>query len=176
VNVVSEPQSERAQLAARLLGDAANKAIPTGLVLGVDVVDIPTLKHQLRGDLGSRFEARVFTPKEIADCRGQVAKFASRWAIKEAVSKAIGTGFREGLRPSMIEVTKLPTGSVSVGPSRPDIQWPRGAHLWEWSISAAHEKDVAVAVAVAQTETRVGLTKEAADEHHGKQPVAPEAR
>lgn len=118
-------------------------------VIGVDVVDVGAMGRQLSGELGERFKARIFTAAEIEDCRGDHAKFASRWALKEAVAKAIGTGFRDGLRPQMIEIVKSPAGSIVVAPSRDDIEWPSSAHLWQWSVSAAHERNLAVAIAIA---------------------------
>ena len=131
-------------------------------VVGVDVVDVGVMSRQLDGELGERFMARIFTPAEIQDCRGDRAKFASRWAVKEAVAKAIGTGFRDKLRPQMIEVVKSPAGSILVAPSRDDIEWPFSAHLWQWSVSAAHERNLAVAIALALRTNFVELSSEEA--------------
>jgi holo-[acyl-carrier protein] synthase len=116
--------------------------------LGVDVVDIDVLSKQLTSSLGADFKRRIFTPAEIADCRGQAAKFATRWAVKEAVSKAIGTGFRDGLAPIAIEVATATGGSITVAPAA-GLSWPCGAEHWCWCVSAAHEQDLAVAVALA---------------------------
>ncbi|OBB75916.1 hypothetical protein A5759_06640 [Mycobacterium sp. 852014-52144_SCH5372336] len=116
--------------------------------LGVDVVDIDILARQLSSRIGLTFTHRIFTDNEIDDCRNQVAKFATRWAIKEAVSKAIGTGFRGGFRPKAIEVLTAADGSIQVAPS-PGQTWPHDADQWRWVVSAAHESNVAVAVAVA---------------------------
>jgi holo-[acyl-carrier protein] synthase len=126
-----------------LSGDDADK-----LRVGVDVVDIDVLGRQLAGRHGTAFKNRVFTTREIDDCRDQVAKFATRWALKEAVSKAIGTGFREGLTADSIEVLTAPDGAIRVAAS-PGATWPRNAHQWTWTVSAAHESEMAVAVAVA---------------------------
>lgn len=129
-------------------------------VVGVDVVDVGVMGRQLDGELGERFMARIFTPGEIEDCRGDHAKFAGRWAAKEAVAKAIGTGFRDELRPQMIEVLKSSAGSIVVAPSRIGIEWPFSAHLWQWSVSAAHEGNLAVAIALALRTNFVELSSE----------------
>ena len=50
-----------------------------------------------------RFLRRVFTPEEVAFCRGRVPELAARFAAKEAVMKALGTGAR-GLAWREIEV------------------------------------------------------------------------
>jgi holo-[acyl-carrier protein] synthase len=131
-------------------------------VVGVDVVDVRVMGRQLSGELGQRFKARIFTAAEIEDCRGDHAKFASRWAAKEAVAKAIGTGFRDGLRPQMMEIVKSPAGSIVVAPSRNDIEWPLSAHLWQWAVSAAHERNLAIAIAIALRTNVVELSNEEA--------------
>lgn len=54
-----------------------------------------------------RFLNRVYTPDEIARCarrKRPAASFAMRFAAKEALSKALGTGFRQGLAWKDIEV------------------------------------------------------------------------
>ncbi len=43
---------------------------------------------------GERFLARIYTPAEIALCRGRVPELAARFAAKEATMKALGTGVR----------------------------------------------------------------------------------
>lgn len=133
-------------------------------VVGVDVVDIEVMSRQLDSGLGERFMARIFTPAEIEDCRGDHAKFASRWAVKEAVAKAVGTGFRDKLRPQMIEVVKSAAGSIVVSPSGNDIEWPLLAHRWQWSVSAAHERNLAVAIALALRTNFVELSSEEASD------------
>ena len=64
---------------------------------------------------GARFLERVFTPRELAyvDKRGTASRFerlAARFAAKEAGMKAIGTGWRRGVRWLDLEVSNLPTG------------------------------------------------------------------
>jgi holo-[acyl-carrier protein] synthase len=139
-------------LLATALNDAASRAWAGGTArtprLGVDVVDTDILARQLSSRIGAEFTHRIFTDTEIVDCRGMVPKFATRWAVKEAVSKAIGTGFRDGLTPKAIEVLTAPDGSIRVAPSRGQ-RWPLDASTWRWTVSAAHEGRVAVAVVIA---------------------------
>lgn len=156
VTSANTEKSHHAHNVERLLENALREASIKTLTdnpkgpprLGVDVVDIEVLARQLSSRIGSAFKHRIFTEREIADCRDQVPKFATRWAVKEAVSKAIGTGFREGLNPNAIEVLTAPDGSIQVAPSA-GKPWPEGADNWEWVVSAAHERNVAVAVAIA---------------------------
>lgn len=120
----------------------------SGVRIGLDVVDVTVLRRQLESEVGTRFVASRFTPSEIEDARGRPDRLATRWAIKEAVAKAIGTGFREGLRPISIEVLTKPSGAVSVRPSS-GVDWPRNAANWSWAVSACHESDAAAAIAIA---------------------------
>lgn len=149
-------QSDHAASVESLLGsmlrDIASGEHSAGMSrtpkLGVDMVDIDVLTRQLTSSVGAEFKLRIFTATEISDCRNQVAKFATRWAVKEAVSKAIGTGFRDGLAPSAIEVATARDGSITVAPAA-GCRWPHGAEHWCWSVSAAHERNLAVAVVLA---------------------------
>lgn len=67
---------------------------------GVDVIEIARIERVL-GERGDRFERRVFTPGEIEACRRTgrpAAHYAVRFAAKEAVMKAVGTGWSGGVR------------------------------------------------------------------------------
>jgi holo-[acyl-carrier protein] synthase len=67
---------------------------------GIDVIEIARVERAL-GRRGGRFERRVFTPQEIAACRRfarPAAQFALRFAAKEALMKAVGTGWARGVR------------------------------------------------------------------------------
>lgn len=66
---------------------------------------------------GERFLERTFTPDEIAYCRERkraTEHFAARWAAKEAVAKAFGTGFDRDVGWKNIEIIKEDSGAVSV--------------------------------------------------------------
>ncbi len=77
---------------------------------GVDVIEIARIERVL-DDRGDRFERRVFTPAEIDACRGTgrpASHFAVRFAAKEAVMKAVGTGWARGVRWVDIETCLEP--------------------------------------------------------------------
>jgi holo-[acyl-carrier protein] synthase len=166
-------RSERTEPVERLLASALHEVSHRAHLgtapaatprLGVDVADITVLARQLRSRIGPEFKLRIFTGTEIADCRDQAAKFATRWAVKEAVSKAIGTGFRQGLHPSDIETVTAPDGSIRVTPAS-GRTWPHGAEDWTWMVSAAHEAGVAVAVVIALPSSQVHRMSERRDHH-----------
>lgn len=133
-----------------LWSELARPQVTPILRVGMDVVDVQQLARQIQGELGQRFVAAMFTPTEVEDCRDSVEKFATRWAIKEAVAKAVCTGFRAGLRPRSIEVLTAPSGAVSVRPTS-SASWPQGAADWMWAVSAGHEAGLAAAIALAIT-------------------------
>ena len=63
------------------------------LTVGVDMIEIDRIEGVI-GRRGQRFLERVYTPGELAYCRGRVPELAARFAAKEAVAKALGTGIR----------------------------------------------------------------------------------
>ena len=73
---------------------------------GIDVVEIERVERALARH-GRRFEERVFHPNEIAGgrgCRRSAPFYAARFAAKEALMKAVGTGWARGVRWVDIEV------------------------------------------------------------------------
>jgi len=62
--------------------------------------------------LGDRFETRCFTETERINASGinRIQYFAGRFAAKEAVLKALGTGWSQGISWTDIEIERLPTG------------------------------------------------------------------
>ncbi len=118
----------------------------TRLRVGADVVSIAWFAEQVGRGENSAFIRTAFTAAERAYCTGRPDRFAVRWAAKEAVAKAIGTGFR-GLRPGDIEVVHHPDGHVDVKAAA-DSTWLHGAHTWAWALTLCHEGDAALAVAV----------------------------
>jgi len=135
--------------AARLLEQSGAHIGP--IRVGVDVVSISGFGVTMATKGGAAFVRSRFTEAERAYCKERPERLAARWAAKEAVAKAIGTGFR-GLRPSQIEIVHQPWGEPTVNRIS-DRPWPDGADRWRWSLSIAHDGDAAVAVALAVVDT-----------------------
>jgi holo-[acyl-carrier protein] synthase len=117
------------------------------LATGIDLIEIARLQEAISRH-GQRFLERVFTPEELAEAGENTASLAARFAAKEAVSKALGTGIGTvGWRE--IEVRR--------GQARQPELYLHGAAarlsaelgLTDWSISLSHNQTTAVAVAVA---------------------------
>lgn len=79
---------------------------------GVDLAEVGRVRAAVER-YGKRFIERVFTPGEIAYVERKANRFeryAARFAAKEAGMKAIGTGWRRGVRWQDFEVANLPSG------------------------------------------------------------------
>ena len=88
------------------------------LGLGNDVVDIRRIE-QVIARHGERFLERVFTPVERAKAERRTEKlragtYAKRFAAKEAASKALGTGFAQGVFMRDLGVVNLPSGKPTL--------------------------------------------------------------
>ena len=79
---------------------------------GVDLAEVDRIREAIER-YGARFLHRIYTPAEIAYCERKANKyerFAARFAAKEAGMKAIGTGWRGGIRWRDFEVVNLSSG------------------------------------------------------------------
>jgi holo-[acyl-carrier protein] synthase len=86
------------------------------LGLGSDLIDIRRIE-QVIARFGERFLERIYTDAERRKCerRGdRAASYARRFAAKEACSKALGTGFRDGVFWRDLGVVNLPSGKPSM--------------------------------------------------------------
>jgi len=86
------------------------------LGLGSDLIDIRRIEQVIER-FGERFLERVFTDVERRKCErraDRAASYARRFAAKEACSKALGTGFRDGVFWRDLGVVNLPSGRPSM--------------------------------------------------------------
>jgi holo-[acyl-carrier protein] synthase len=116
------------------------------VTVGVDVIEIERVRAVLRRH-PERFLRRVYTPGEVKHCRGRVSELAARFAAKEAVMKALGTGVR-GIGWREIEILPNRRGNPLVllhGKAR-----ARGETigLATIDVSLSHSRDYAVASVV----------------------------
>jgi len=87
------------------------------LSTGLDLCDIRRIEKILARTTGARFMQRYFTPAErdyIARKPSPAAAYARRWAAKEAIAKALGTGFRGGLHMHQMEILNDKNGKPGV--------------------------------------------------------------
>lgn len=118
---------------------------------GTDIIEISRIKHSL-DTVGDRFRDRVYTDREIEYCEGKRAakyqSYAARFAGKEAVSKAMGTGFSNGLFLKDIEIINDAAGKPCVELS--DRAKAALVHIgdFEIALSLSHCQEYAVACVV----------------------------
>lgn len=86
------------------------------VAIGIDLVEISRIE-KVFARRGDRFRARVFTEGEISYCErraSKLASYAARFAAKEAVMKALGTGWSEGVGWMDVEVISGQSGAPTL--------------------------------------------------------------
>jgi holo-[acyl-carrier protein] synthase len=80
--------------------------------IGIDLAEVDRIRQAIER-YGRRFIERIYTEKEIGYVERKANKYeryAARFAAKEAGMKAVGTGWKRGVRWRDFEVTNLPSG------------------------------------------------------------------
>jgi holo-[acyl-carrier protein] synthase len=120
------------------------------LKTGIDLIEIPRIQQALER-FGEHFLRRVFTPYEIAECRGRAEALAARFAAKEATTKALGTGIGPvGWRE--VETRHHPSGEPYLVLYDRAERLAARLGLKTWSVSLSHSREMAAAVVVASSE------------------------
>lgn len=118
---------------------------------GIDIIRIERIKRAVdRG--GQRFLERVFTPAELSICERSLQRLAGRFAAKEAVSKALGTGFwSKGVGLQDLEILSSESGEPELHLHGAALARYRELEVKDLALSISHEKEYAVAVCVLNT-------------------------
>lgn len=117
------------------------------LGIGIDVVELSRMR-ELIGRWGERFVNKVFTQREIEYASSKAdgtQHFAGRFAVKEAVAKALSTGWSGGFRWKDVEVTNDSSGKPSVQLYGTVKELLKGSNVL---VSISHSEHVIVAMAV----------------------------
>jgi holo-[acyl-carrier protein] synthase len=119
---------------------------------GVDVVEIARIERML-GEHGARFIERCFTDDERRYCESQPRRraehYAARFAAKEAVAKALGTGIASGVTWRGIEIAADPGGKPRVRLHGETAQAAGHLGASDWEVSLTHAAGFALASAIA---------------------------
>ena len=116
---------------------------------GIDLIETNRVAEKIARDIG--FLEYVFSPNEIAYCESKTNKaehYAARFAAKEALLKALGTGFPGGLTLNEIEVTSDDSGKPYInfmGSSKDAIE---SIGIGKIHLTLSHLKDIACAMIV----------------------------
>ena len=114
---------------------------------GIDIAE-PARVRGAAERYGRRFLERVFTAKEIAYCeskRNKWERYAARFAAKEAGMKALGTGWRRGVRWRDFEVAHLPGGRPTLALSGQAKKFARRQGVRRVALSLTHAEQFVLA-------------------------------
>lgn len=117
------------------------------LSVGVDIIEITRIARAIER-WGERFLHHVYTERELGYCRSRIPELAARFAAKEAISKALGTGLL-GIGWTEMEILADPRGKPLVTLHGRALARAQALGLEEWAISLTHSQDNAVAFVVA---------------------------
>ena len=117
---------------------------------GIDLIEIDRVGEVVRRH-GDRYLDRVYTAAELAQARGNAQSLAGRFAAKEAVAKALGTGIG-AVAWREIEILRGPQREPRLHLHGKAARLAGELGLQEWSLSISHSQTDAVAIAVAQRE------------------------
>ncbi len=121
--------------------------------VGIDIIEVQRIQSSYE-KFGERFLNRILHPNEVAYClshRSPAPFLAARFAAKEAISKAFGTGIGAELGWRDMEVGKRPSGEpfVVLHGGGEQLLQSRGGH--NVLLSLSHTQNYAAAVAILQT-------------------------
>src|SRR5580704_18092989 len=114
---------------------------------GVDLAEVPRIKASIER-FGARFTERIYTTAEIAYVErkaNRFARYAARFAAKEAGMKAIGTGWRHGVRWQDFEVANLPSGKPTLRFHGVAAKFAERLGVRNVSLSITHTAEVGMA-------------------------------
>ncbi len=124
------------------------------LGIGIDVVEVDRVKSSL-DEFGERFMQRIFTESEQQYCQKQKRPelhFAARFAAKEAIAKAFGTGIGKEIGWLDLEIDRKESGEPAVTLSGNGAAYAASRKVVEVKVSLTHAKHYAAANAVVMGE------------------------
>jgi holo-[acyl-carrier protein] synthase len=118
--------------------------------IGIDVVEVSRIQSSL-DEFGDRFLNRIFTESEREYCGKQKRPelhFAARFAAKEAIAKAFGTGIGKEIGWLDMEIGRRATGEPMVQLSDVGAEYAKSRGVTQVMVSLTHAKHYAAANAV----------------------------
>ena len=116
---------------------------------GTDIIEVSRIKSVMERDIG--FREKIFTPAEIQYCESKKNKhqhYAARFSAKESLLKAIGTGWRYGIRFADIEVYHDELGKPFIRLFGKAEELANREKFTEIHLSLSHIKEIASAIVI----------------------------
>jgi holo-[acyl-carrier protein] synthase len=120
--------------------------------LGTDIIEVSRIEKVMERDIG--FRDKIFTAVEIAYCETKKYKYenyAARFSAKEAFMKAIGTGWRFGIRFADIEVYHDEFGKPLIRLNGKAEELGKIEGISKIHVSLSHVKEIATAIVIVET-------------------------
>lgn len=125
--------------------------------IGIDVVEVERIASAIARH-GELFLTRLFTPAERAYCSAQKKPelhYAARFAAKEAVSKALGTGIGGQAAWLDLEITRDPSGAPKLVLTGAAAEFTKLHGITDVQISLTHAREYAAANAIAISDSAI---------------------
>ena len=119
--------------------------------IGTDIIEVERIHKVMDRDIG--FRDKIFTPHEIEYCESKRHKYqhyAARFSAKESFLKAIGTGWRFGIRFGDIEVTHDDLGKPEINVYGKAKEWCEKESISKIHVSLSHLKEITTAVVIVE--------------------------
>jgi holo-[acyl-carrier protein] synthase len=120
---------------------------------GVDLAEVDRIREAIERH-GRRFIDRIYTPAEIAYVErkaNRYERYAARFAAKEAGMKAIGTGWKRGVRWQDFEVKNLPSGRPTLKFHGVAAKFADGLGVRNIALSITHTAVQAMAIVILES-------------------------
>ncbi|HLG29333.1 MAG TPA: holo-ACP synthase [Candidatus Brocadiales bacterium] len=131
------------------------------MYIGIDIVEIKRIQDFFSAHSG--FLRRIYTEKEVAYCqqmrRNQYQHFAARFATKEAVFKALGTGWRGKMKWTDIEVLNDKLGKPYLNFYGAVKEAVEDKNVKNVAVSLSHCKDYAISEVLLIPNAEYGVRK-----------------
>ncbi len=121
--------------------------------IGTDIIEVARIQKVMERDLG--FRDKIFTPGEIAYCETKKHKYenyAARFSAKEAFLKAIGTGWRFGIRFGDIDIYHDDLGKPHIQTIGVAKELTDRLSISKIHVSLSHLKEMATAIVILECE------------------------
>lgn len=122
--------------------------------VGTDIVKLERVERSYQRH-GDKFAERILSSVELevySEKNNKVTYLAKRFAAKEAISKALGTGMREGIDFKQLSIVTNQLGKPEVVLQGKAQEWAQKSEITKVHLSISDERDAALAFAIAETD------------------------